>query len=186
MVLSHVDCILQTVPECCVARRVLVLMVVHEESLRANHAVVPADVIKPPIVTSEWSLSPLVLSDPVLVGTESRLHLLPVVLVPPVEELLENASVLELLWFQIRAVSIHASLEELVDDSPVREGDHIPELFRDGGFEFLLREFEPLIDAGGLFDFHHPSHDGAGTVQPVVNCTPHVSSAFVLLLNELR
>ena len=60
---SHVDGILNEVPERSVARLVKELMLPKEKSLRAYDAIVSTNFIHPPVIACEWSFGSLVLGD---------------------------------------------------------------------------------------------------------------------------
>ena len=73
----------------------LVLVLIEEEMLRADGTVVATDIIEPPIVASEWSLSALVLSYPKLMRSQSLLQSLSIVLIIVVNESLESLNIFE-------------------------------------------------------------------------------------------
>ena len=91
-------------------------MLIQEESLRAHSAVISADILSPPVLPGEWSLSAFVLSDVKLVWRKSLLHSLSIVAVPILEELGIHFLILEHSLLSVFTVFTIAHSEELVNN----------------------------------------------------------------------
>ena len=72
-IINKLDCVLEAVPECRVAWLIDKLVVPHKETLLAAFALVPSDIISPPVVTRESSLHALTLRDVKLVWSDATL-----------------------------------------------------------------------------------------------------------------
>ena len=112
---NELDCVLHTVPKSGVPRSIDVFVVVHEQSLRTVHAVIPAHIVRPPVLSSEGPLHALALRDVELVRSQSIPHLLqvplPISLLPLCEVFHGIESVRLGLTFALRI-----SLKDIVTD----------------------------------------------------------------------
>jgi len=76
VVANELDCVFETVPEGRVAGAVNELVIVHEESLGAGDAIIPTNVIRPPVLAGEGPFHrPTALSGEELMGRQSLLLL---------------------------------------------------------------------------------------------------------------
>ena len=128
VVSAEVDRIFETIPEGGVARLALILMLEQEKSLRAYLAVVSANIIEPPIVTSEWSLCAFVLGDPELMGSESLLHDLAEILIVLVNVCFESLHVFKLSGLGVALVSINCNCQVFVQDSAIGKSNQIQKI----------------------------------------------------------
>ena len=140
MVISEINGVFDWVPEGSVARFVLVFVLVHKESLRADDAVISANIIQPPVLTCERSLGTLVLSDIELMRWESTFHRLSVIPLPILHEGVKCSRVLKHSWLLIVVVTIYWDCQVFVDNLSIFEFNHIPEFVGHWGIHLFLSE----------------------------------------------
>ena len=66
LILLKIDCVDEVIPECGIARLVLIFVVTNEKSLVAAGTVIHADILHPPEIACEWPLMALALRHVVL------------------------------------------------------------------------------------------------------------------------
>ena len=106
VVSTQVYRIFQTIPERGVPRLVLILMLIQEETLRADLAIVAANIVHPPIVSCKWSLGTSILSYPKLMWCQSLPHISSPVSIIVFHKTFKGLRALELPWFHVLFVTL--------------------------------------------------------------------------------